>query len=57
MRKKLSFIGLLLVGALLLSSCQPKIYGQTRRKKDRKCGCELIKQPKTDDLYADLSTK
>ncbi len=57
MKKKLPFIGLLLVGVLLFSSCQPKIYGQTRRKKDRKCGCELIKQEKSEDLYADLTSK
>ena len=32
---------LLLAGLFLFSSCAPKIYGQTKKKK-KKCGCELI---------------
>ncbi len=34
-----------------MTSCQPKIYGQVRRKKDRKCGCQLVKTNHAENLY------
>jgi len=38
-----TIVFLLLAGALLFFSCAPKIYGQTKKKKkSKKCGCELI---------------
>ena len=53
MKKKTFYIFLFLVlGTFILSSCQEKIYGQTKRKRKRNCGCELIKTPPQTDAYA-----
>ncbi len=47
-----SMVLLLIAGLFLFSSCAPKIYGQTKRKKrGRKCGCELILPEKKIDRY------
>jgi hypothetical protein len=52
MKKSALYLILLLIGfAILFSACQPKIYGQVKRKKNRKCGCELV-QPNPTNLCA-----
>ena len=43
---------LLLAGLFLFSSCAPKIYGQTKKKGRKKCGCELILPDRKCDTYA-----
>jgi|GEM_PF-1288030 hypothetical protein len=40
---------LLILAGFLFSSCQPKIYGQNKRRRVRDCGCELI-QPSNQTL-------
>lgn len=40
-----------------MTSCQPKIYGQVKRKKDRKCGCQLQKPISTEQLYTYIELK
>ncbi|PKP19481.1 MAG: hypothetical protein CVU04_05875 [Bacteroidetes bacterium HGW-Bacteroidetes-20] len=51
-KKSLYIILFVILGAFLFSSCQEKIYGQTKRRKKRNCGCELIKTPPKMDAYA-----
>jgi len=35
-------VGLLIV-AFIASSCAPQIYGQRKHRKQKNCGCELVK--------------
>jgi len=49
MKRKTLLVVFILLGVIFLSSCQPKIYGQVKRKKDRKCGCMIV-QPAPSDL-------
>ena len=40
---KRTILLLLLLLALVVSSCAPKIYGARPHRRDRNCGCELQK--------------
>lgn len=51
-KKSLYIILFVLLGTLLFSSCQKKIYGQNIRRKKRNCGCELVKPQPQTDCYA-----
>ncbi|HPZ03209.1 MAG TPA: hypothetical protein PK305_03260 [Bacteroidales bacterium] len=44
-----NYIILIILASFLFSSCQPKIFGQTKRKRVRDCGCELM-QPHNQSL-------
>ena len=43
MNLKCKLIVLLLLVAFIASACAPQIYGQRKHRKQRNCGCELVK--------------
>jgi hypothetical protein len=51
-KKPLLFFLLFTVGIIILSGCQPKIYGQIRRKRDKKCGCMIYKSDKSELCFS-----
>jgi PBP1b-binding outer membrane lipoprotein LpoB len=57
MKRKTLLVVFILFGALILSGCQPKIYGQVKRKKDRKCGCQLYQPDTKEQLYSCLESE
>lgn len=53
---KRTVVFLLLLLALVVTACSPKIYGARPHKRDRNCGCEL-QQPmvnQQDDVFTSL---
>ena len=50
-------LSLVLLTAMIVTSCSPKIYGARPHKRDRNCGCELqqpVEQQQSDDVLAFL---